>query len=115
MDETTNRKDLAPQLMFMVRVKLPNPAGYHSSPSGDTEYEQARSSAIFAVKPVGFEVKWPRGGERWPVDSEGYTFVPLVVSDHRDALATAIEERGRMLVQLGLIKKAFDSVKHLLT
>lgn len=114
MDESTDRKQLSPQLMFMVRVKLPNPAGYHSSPSGDTEYESARSEAIFAVKPAGFEVKWPRGGERWPVDSEGYTFVPLVLTDHRDALANAIRERGEELKRMSLIKEGFDRIKHLL-
>jgi hypothetical protein len=114
MDESTNTKELAPQMLFCVRVKLPSSGAYHCSPSGDTEFEQARNSAIFAVKPRGFEVKWPRSGESWPVDSEGFTYVPLFVTDHRDALAYAIEEQNRMRKRLDAIAAGFKAIQHLL-
>lgn len=70
-----------------IRVKLPSSGGYHSSPSGDAEYEKAYKDAIFKAKPAGFEVKWPRANEKWPVDSEGYTFVPLYLTQAADAVA----------------------------
>lgn len=64
----------------MIQVKLPSSSEYHASPSGDTEYESAYKQAIFDAKPEGFEVSWPKIGHRWPIDSEGFTFVPLYLS-----------------------------------
>lgn len=60
---------------FMIRVKLPE-----RNPRPSDGYDENYSSAINAAKPYGFEVKWPRDGESWPVDSEGFTFVPLYLS-----------------------------------
>lgn len=114
MDDSTNVTEISTQLLFVVKVKLPASCAFHSSPSGDTEYEQAYNSAIFAVKPRGFEVKWPKGAERWPVDSEGFTYVPLVLTDHRDALAKTIEDCARLRQRLKLISDGFDKFKHLL-
>lgn len=74
-------------LEFMVRVKLPCASDFKP---GDG-YESARNDAIFAIKPCGFEVKWPREGQTWPVDSEGYTYVPLFLTYHKDALAFYME------------------------
>src|SRR3989344_39135 len=61
----------------MMRVKLPNSASYHSSPSGDTEYEEAYKKAIADVLPDGYEGIWPRPNEKWQSDSEGFTWVRL--------------------------------------
>jgi hypothetical protein len=62
---------------FMVRVLLPPSHSYACCPSGDTTYEEAYNKAIQDVLPPGFVVKWPRVGHKWPVDSEGYTWVHL--------------------------------------
>ena len=62
---------------FMIRVKLPSSGAYHSSPSGDTEFEDAYRKAIFAVLPEGFEVNWPLLNHRTPHDSEGFTWIRL--------------------------------------
>lgn len=98
------------QVEFMVRVKLPSSGGYHSSPSGDTQYEIDYRQAIFDVKPIGFEVRWPRLNEKWPVDSEGYTYVPLYVSQHCDALA---DLRTRYNALLKLHQKIADLSKQI--
>ena len=74
----------------MIRVKLPNASAYAGCPSGDSEYEDAYKSAIARVKPEGFEVKWPRIGHRWPVDSEGYTYVPLDCINEDNVMAELI-------------------------
>jgi hypothetical protein len=76
---------------FYIRVKLPNPAGFASCPSGDTEYSEAYQGAIFAAKPQGFEVRYPRGNQRWATDSEGFTLVPLFLTDEKLATAKLIE------------------------
>jgi len=91
---------------FMVRVKLPSSSAYHSSPSGDTEYEEAYRNAIFAVKPPGFEVSWPRLNEKWPVDSEGYTWVRLYCTDQKVALAYWMKEAQQAQAHIARIKKA---------
>ncbi len=35
---------------------------------------------VFEAKPDGFEVVWPTKKKPWPVDSAGFTFVPLCVT-----------------------------------
>lgn len=100
-----------PSVEFHVRVRLPDAASFHSSPSGDAEYEAAYSSAISAVKPRGFEVRWPRTGQKWPVDSEGYTWVPLTADQFTP------DERARILQMLwdseNQLKKLRESISAL--
>lgn len=72
---------------FMMRVILPPSHSFHSSPSGDTEYDIAYNKALMENKPAGFEVIYPRRNEKWPVDSEGYTWVRLQCTNKEDALA----------------------------
>ncbi len=91
---------------FMVRVKLPSSGGYHCSPSGDTEYEEAYNAAIMAAKPDGYEVIWPRIGEKWPVDSEGYTWVRLRCTDGKAAVAYWTERCRLAEKELKRIKNA---------
>lgn len=81
-----------PTIEFMIRVKLPSPNAYASCPSGDTEYATAYHDAIFAATPLGFEVYWPRPNEKWPVDSEGFTWVRLFCADNKMALASTLDE-----------------------
>jgi hypothetical protein len=91
---------------FMIRVKLPSPDAFPACPSGDTDYEIARDKALADARPEGFEYIYPRMGESWPRDSEGYTFARLRCSDHDNALATfrgkaeRHEDRLRQLVVL---------------
>ena len=70
---------------YVVRVKLPSSAGYHSGPSGDTEYEDDYNKAIFAAKPEGFEVAWP-SKDTWPKDKDGMTWVRLYCTDQKKAV-----------------------------
>jgi len=91
---------------FMVRVKLPPSSSFHCSPSGDAEYEEAYKKAIFDVKPPGFEVCWPRLNEKWPVDSEGYTWVRLYCTNEKDALAYWMKEAQLAKEHIQRIKKA---------
>lgn len=104
MSEQKNQ-DSASQVEYMVRVKLPNSASFSPGPSGDTEYDEAYRNAISAVRPRGFEVKWPKLGHRWPVDSEGYTCVLLFVSDHATALTHWIDRADRLAKKLDEISK----------
>jgi len=91
---------------FMVRVKLPSSSAFHSSPSGDTEYEQAYKKAIFDVKPPGFEVKWPWMNEKWPVDSEGYTWVRLYCTDEKLALNYWMQQVQFLQKKLAEVRRA---------
>lgn len=93
-------------LEFMIRAKLPNPGAYHSSPSGDNDYEDAYKKAIFDVKPPGFEVSWPKLGHKWPTDSLGYTYVPLYVSSAESSLYYYINRVKELEDKLEKIKKA---------
>lgn len=73
----------ARKLEFMVRVRLPIlPDGitHHVYQPDLTPEQRAYQNAIFAAKPFGFEVRWPEDGKAWPVDSDGYTYVPLFIS-----------------------------------
>lgn len=71
------------QVQFMVKVKLPSSCGFHCSPSGDMEYEQAIHNTIIAAKHPDFEVHWPKLNEKWPIDSQGYTYVPLYLRNNQ--------------------------------
>ncbi len=71
------------ELMFMMRVKLPPEDPPAASP-GDIVYGPWKK-AIFSEKPPGFEIQWPREGQCWPVDSDGYTFVPLYITNRQEA------------------------------
>ncbi len=102
---------MANPVQFMIRVKLPSSSAYHSSPSGDSEYDEAYKKAIFDIKPPGFEVCWPRLNEKWPKDSEGYTFVPLYISDDKTSLHYYIERVAMLENQLA---KAREHAKQLL-
>lgn len=67
---------------FMVRVKLP--CSGEMPPFDSDEYYSLHNEirdAIFAVKPDGFEVSWPKLGHNWPRDSEGFVYVPLYCID----------------------------------
>lgn len=68
------------EVQFMIRVKLPPLSEGVTSPSGDPAEDRAYKDAIFAAKPYGFEVQWNYDGPAWPIDSQGYTYVPLFVS-----------------------------------
>jgi hypothetical protein len=88
------------EVQFMIRVKLPEP-----NPRTEDGYDADYSAAINAVKPYGFEVKWPNEGDcAWPVDSEGFTFVPLYVSTTEAGMVNtwisryyALEDRHRAI------------------
>ena len=95
---------------FMVRVKLPSSGAFPGTPSGDTEYEQAYRKAILSELPQGFEVQWPRSNEKWPVDSEGYTWVRLRCSDEKNALAYFIKEHGYLKDKLEKVKRFMGEI-----
>lgn len=71
---------------FVVRARLPSASGYHSSPSGDTEYVCDYAKAIKRIVPVGFAVIESRPGHRRPVDSEGFTWLLLACEDQELAM-----------------------------
>lgn len=73
------------QIEYVMRCKLPSSGGFHSGPSGDTEYEEAYRKAIFENKPEGFEVAWPTQN-LWPVDKDGMTWVKLYCTDQKKAI-----------------------------
>ena len=82
---------------YVIRVKLPSAAGYHSSPSGDTEYEIAYDKAIHDALPPGFEVASLKTNERYAVDSEGRSMVLIRPKrGQENALVWYMEEHGRL-------------------
>lgn len=91
---------------FMMRVKLPSSGEYHSRPSGDTAYEEALRRALMEVKPEGFEIIYPKLNEKWPIDSEGFTWVRLYCTNDKDALGYWMKEARFLQQKLDRIKKA---------
>jgi hypothetical protein len=85
------------ELEVMMRIKLPVDGGFVRDSMGDfTPDQQKCADAIFAAKPVGFEVRWPEIGTRWPMDSDGVTYVPLYVSHSKDAYAGLLDRYERL-------------------
>lgn len=86
------------EMIFIVRVKIPK---------GN---EQAQNDAIFAVKPQGFEVRWPLLNRCWPIDIEGYTWVPLFPYSIKDALVNSIDREYETRNQLNMIKEKIKTI-----
>lgn len=89
-----------PRLELMVRVKLPEGGSYEGFYPDSSEDEHIKTretwtTAIFAAKPPGYEVKWPKRGQTWPMDSEGYTWVPLYLTYAKDAIHHWMDEYYR--------------------
>lgn len=89
---------------FFVRVKLPAAGNYPACPSGDTDYEVDYHEALTAATPEGFEPLKPRTLERWPMDSEGRTWVPLRATQAGNAFAAMTERVKQLETQLERIR-----------
>lgn len=98
--------------LFMMRVKLPDPAAYSSGPSGDTAYQDAFCLALFQCKPDGYEVIYPAANTKWPVDSEGFSWVPLRCTDEKNALAYWMKETALLRSALDKLRRAFREVEN---
>ena len=90
----------------MVRVKLPNPNGYASCPSGDTDYEVDYDKAIKQATPEGFEVIKERLGVSNPVDSTGYTYLRLRCVNESIVIAKLQDEVKLLRNKLAKVNKA---------
>ena len=95
---------------FMIRVKLPEASHFPSTPSGDLEYEEAWDNKLFETLPQGFEYVYPRTGEQWPKDSEGFTFARLICIDNQIALGATIERERHLRSRLDKITEAVKSL-----
>lgn len=97
-----------PDPEFMIRVRLPDPAGYASCPSGDTDYEHAYHVAVFAAMPPGFElVKEPLGTAN-PRDSHGYTYLRIRCVNMGVWMGHTLRRRREAEAKL----KAIDEILH---
>ena len=68
---------------IVVRVKLPK---------GKTQEDREFKDAIFAAKPLGFEIKWLYGNaEKWTKDKNGFTYIPMYLTDNKIAVAYWME------------------------
>lgn len=85
-----------PQIEYVVRVALPSSSGYHSGPSGDTEYDADYKNAIHAAVPPGFEVAW-KSRDTWPKDKDGLTWVRLYCVDQKRAVEYYAERMSQMM------------------
>ena len=99
------------EIVFSMRVKLPDIRDYHASPSGETEYESDKQAALFKDKPIGFEIHYQRYGYDWPVDKHGFTWVPLYLSDEKLAVPYFVQAVSDLRKQL---KKIRDTLKELI-
>lgn len=85
------------ELVFGIRVKLDDgidPVAIcekYQRVQGQEEYNKMRDE-IFEAKPDGFEVRWPSKQRPWPVDSDGFTFMPLYETDAIAAHVSLIEQ-----------------------
>lgn len=96
---------------FMVRVKLPNPNGYASCPSGDTDYEVDYDKAIKQATPEGFEVIKERLGVSNPVDSTGYTYLRLRCVNESLVIAKLQDEVKSLRSKLAKVNRAINETK----
>ena len=94
---------------YLMRCKLPSSCGYHSSPSGDTQYENDYRDAIFANKPEGFEIAWS-SRSTWPIDKDGNTWVKLYCTDKQMALQYYIDATARLKKELDRIKSKLAEI-----
>ena len=105
-------KPNCPELMF--RVKLPEGDFYAGISGGCSEEESIAArpwkDAIFAIKPPWYEVKWPSKGQAWPKDSEGYTWVPLYLTNEKDACGYWMESYWRAHDKLEKVREFMRSV-----
>lgn len=94
---------------YLMRCKLPSSCSYHSSPSGDTEYENAYRDAIFANKPQGFEVAWS-SRSTWPIDKDGNTWVKLYCTDEQLALQYYIDKSANLQKEIDRIRSKLAEI-----
>jgi hypothetical protein len=94
---------------YIMRVKLPSSASFHSGPSGDTEYEEAYKKAIFDKKPEGFEVSW-KTQATWPVDKDGMTWVKLYCTGKKEAVKYWIDKVELLTKKLEQIQSLVKQV-----
>lgn len=92
--------------LFMVKVSLPSAGGYACCPSGDTEYEEDFNKALKKAVPPGFEVIHPKLLERWPMDSNGMTWVPLRLVDEGKGIAYWMRRAKELEKKLEKIKES---------
>jgi hypothetical protein len=98
---------------FMVRIKLPTELIFTNQSGEYTSDQKACMDAIFAEKPQGFEVRWPKVGQKWPVDSEGFTFVPLYLSSHKDHSYYLLDQNERNYRKIQELKKLAKEISAL--
>ncbi len=96
---------------FMVRVKLPDSSSFHSSPSGDSAYEDAYNKALADAVPAGYEVQQPRRNEKWPRDSEGFTWVRLRCIEPYTAIAHWMRRTEQAEKHLERIRTAIGKIE----
>jgi hypothetical protein len=91
---------------YVVRVKLPESSHYHSSPSGDSEFDEAYRKALGSAVPAGFAIKPMRPNEKWAKDSEGRSMVILcrLKESEPDALLRLMEENENLRSTIKLVR-----------
>lgn len=95
-----------PRMDIVVRVKLPSSAGYHSSPSGDTEYAEDYSKAMKEAMPPGFQpVDNPTSGR--VKDADGFTWIRVrcIEGAGENQLAYWIQREQDARDELARVKK----------
>src|SRR6187402_2927028 len=88
-------------IIFVCRAKLP---------PVDFAERSAFIDAVFAAKPAGFEVSWPKENHNWVIDDEGFTHIPLYVTDHKLALFDYIERSRRLKQSIDDIERKIKEV-----
>lgn len=96
---------------FVMRVRLPSSGAYAACPSGDTEYEDAYNKALKEATPPGYEIIQPRRNEKWPTDSEGYTWVRLRCTNPDNALAHWMDKAKVAEERLDRIRTAIAKIE----
>ena len=94
---------------FMVRVKLPKAAHY----TRFAAYEMAFEKALSDVCPDGFDFVCPEKNEKWPVDSEGYTWARLRCSGEDASLAFWVSRTRELEELLEKINASSEAITRL--
>lgn len=104
----TTKTKAKPLPEFMVRVKLPSSECYAACPSGDTEYEIDYKKAIADCLLPEFVPIEPKLGHRWPVDSEGCTFIPIRCKNADEAIQYWMDQTKKVNERLSKIEKVVN-------
>lgn len=98
---------------FMVRVKLPR-SDACICPDEDPDYQGALADALSAARPDGYEYRYTTDSNKWPVDSEGFTWARLRCNDEKVAIAYWMHSVRQLKMRIAQIEEHAEAIARLI-